>query len=341
MRTSTAVLSAAGLVALAALAPGQGEAQTPFEMNIGSLAPENTPWRDMLVKLEQHVEKGSNGQINVILRPPGLMAEVEMVRETRKGERLQGAGVTTAAIAEGGNVPQLQLVELPFLFKSYEEADHLLDTVLFTELSDVLSRRGFILGMWSENGWRGFGSKGKPIRKPEDLVGLKMRSQESAVHMAMWRAFGANAVQKPTTEILTSLQSNVIDGLDNTALYTLAGGLAEPLDYFTLSRHIYQPAAVVFSRTWYSKLPEGFQKLLLEPKDLYTTPARKAIRAEDAQMVSMFPDMGMEVVELTDAERKAFEAKGQAMHDSFAATVEGGPELLKKIRDALAAYRAK
>lgn len=339
MRRILAVTTAATAIAVAALSPSIGQAEAPFEMNLGSLAPENTPWRDMMVQVEKHVESKTNGAINVILRPPGLMAEVEMVRETRKGERLQGCGVTTAALAEGGNIPQLQIVELPFLFDTYAEADKVLDTVIFDDVSNILSRRGFVMGVWSENGWRSFGTKAKPVRSPADLTGLKMRSQESDVHMAMYKALGANAVQKPMTEVLTSLQSNVIDGLDNTALYTLAGGLAEPLDYFTLTRHIYQPAAVVYSRTWYSKLPENFQKLLLEPKDMFTVSGRKAIRAEEQSMISLFPDMGMEVVELTAAERKVFQDKGRAMHASFAASIEGGTELLTKIQTALNGMR--
>ena len=84
--------------------------------------------------------------------------------------------------------------------------------------------------------------------------------------MAMYRAFGGQAVQKPMTEVLTSLQSNVIDGLDNTAIYLQAGGLAEPLDYYTLSRHIYQPAAIVYSRSFIESLPEDLQKLCLSVK---------------------------------------------------------------------------
>lgn len=332
----TLALSAAGLsLAVVALSPDVSAAAALYELNIGSLAPDNTPWRDMLVKVEKHVESKSAGQINVIIRPPGLMAEVEMVRETRKGERLQACGVTTAALAEGGNVPELQLIELPFLFNTVKEADHILDTVMFSDFNSLLSRRGFVLGMWSENGWRSFGTKKKPIRKPEDLVGLKMRSQESDVHMAMWAAFGATAVQKPTTEVLTALQSNVIDGLDNTALYTLAGGLADPLDYWSVSKHVYQPAAVVYSRTWFSSLPANLQPLLTEPRTTLTQVAREEIRKEDGLMLSQMPALGMEVVQLTEAERAVFATKARAMHKSFAATIEGGTAIYDKIQAGL------
>lgn len=338
MRRITALLTASVLTAAAALAPGITEANAPFELNIGSLAPDGTPWREMLTEVEKLVESKSDGRINVILRPPGLMAEVEMVRETRSGERLQGCGVTTAAIAEGGNVPVLQLVELPFLFDNNAEADHVLDDVLWEPFSTALRRRGFILGIWSENGWRSFGTKGTPVKSPADLKGRKMRSQESDVHMAMYKEFGANAVQKPMTEVLTALQSGVIDGLDNTALYTLTGGLAEPLDYFTLTKHIYQPAAILYSRRWFERLPEDLQKIVMEPRR-FATDGRKKIRAEEQNMIALFPDMGMKVVDLSDAEREAFKKAGRAMHGKFAASIEGGPETLAMIQKALDAKR--
>lgn len=333
--TAIAGLGVAGLLALTAPSQAQG----PFELNIGSLAPKGTPWYRLLQKAERMIEEGSSGQINVILRPPGQMSEVEMVRETRRGERLQACAVTTAALAEGGNIPQLQLVELPYLFDSSAEADHVLDNVLWDPMSEILGRRGFVLGVWSENGWRSFATRGKAIRTPDDLKGYKMRSQESDVHMAMYNAYGANAVQKPMTEVLTALNSNVVDGLDNTALYIKTGGLSEPLEYFTKTNHIYQPAAIVYGKKWFDTLPENLQQVVMGPKSL-AKDGRAEIREEDAAITMLLAE-DLEIVELSEAERAAFATKARAIHSGFVADIDGGPELLKKINDALAAYRAK
>ena len=131
-RLATAMGGLFAAALLATTAPVQ--AQNTFELNIGSLAPKGTPWYALLQRAEKIIEEGSAtssaGTINVILRPPGQMSETEMVRETRRGERLQACAVTTAALAEGGNIPQLQLVELPYLFDSSAEADHILGDML-------------------------------------------------------------------------------------------------------------------------------------------------------------------------------------------------------------------
>jgi TRAP-type transport system periplasmic protein len=323
------------LSVMAGIAPSVASAQT-FELNIGSLAPKGTPWMALLEQLEREVEAESKGRINVIIRPAGVMGEVEMVRETRTGERLQACAVTTGAIAEGGNIPQLNLVELPFLFDSDRDADYVLDNVLYGEYGDILGRRGFKLVAWSENGWRSFATKGTAILTPADVKKFKMRSQESDVHLKMYTTFGAVAVQKPMTEVLTSLQSNVIDGLDNTALYIQAAGLAEALDHFTLTRHIYQPAAIIVNKRWFDTLPPDLQAIVNAKKSLGPG-GRRAIRAEEAEMMGNFSFFGVEVHTLTPAQRKAFADVARTMHDSYAAGIEGGAALLQKIRAGIAA----
>jgi TRAP-type C4-dicarboxylate transport system substrate-binding protein len=334
VRRFAACLGVAAL-ALVAFQSAPSRAQAgPNELNIGSLAPKGTPWADLLEKFEKQVEAATGGKLNVIIRPPGIMGEVEMAREARTGERLQGAAITTAALGEGGNIPVLQIMELPYLFKDSAQADKVLDNVLWKPVGDLLGKRGYVLAMWSENGWRNFATKGKAIKVPADLKSVKMRAQESDVHMAMYKQYGSDAVQKPMTEVLTSLNAGVIDGLDNTALYIMAGGLAEPLDHFTVSRHIYQPAVVVFSKTWFDQLDTPTREALLAAKSL-TQESRDSIRSEDAAMIAALSEMGVEVHQLSDAEREAFAAEARKMHDPFAASLPGGANLLALIKAGL------
>ncbi len=309
-----------------------------FQLNVGSLAPDGTPWMDLLERFEKEVEAESGGRIAVRITPPGVMGEVEMVRETRSGSRLQGCAVTTGAIAEGGNIPQLNIVELPFLFNNNKEADYVLDNVLFDTYHGIVGRRGFKLVSWSENGWRSFATKSSPAKTPADLKKFKMRSQESDVHIEMYKTFGVQAVQKPMTEVLTALQSNVIDGLDNTSLYLQAAGLAEPLDHLVMTRHIYQPAAIVLNKRWFDSLPPDLQKLVESKKNLGPA-GRVAIRSEEKAMVDNFAFFDVTVHELSAAERKAFADIAKTMHDSYAGSIEGGAAILKSVRDGIAAAR--
>ncbi len=117
----------------------------------------------------------------------------------------------------------------------------------------------------------------------------------------------------------------------------MAGGLADPIEHFTLSRHIYQPAAVVLSKSWYDQLPAETKAVLDETRSL-TPESRQRIRSEDDAMVGAMKEMGVEVHELSDAEREAFAKVARGMHDEFAASVDAkgaGTNLLNLIRKGL------
>src|SRR5688500_1718949 len=108
----------AAAVALLAVAGWSStpHAATVIQLNIVSLAPKGTPWSDMLDEIERRIETNSAGRIAVTIRPPGMLSELDMAKETRSGERYQGCGVTLASLAQAADLPLLQLVELPFLF---------------------------------------------------------------------------------------------------------------------------------------------------------------------------------------------------------------------------------
>jgi TRAP-type C4-dicarboxylate transport system substrate-binding protein len=319
-------LSAATLLAVAPTRAAEGA----IVLNLGSVAPKGTPWSDSLAEIEKQVETASGGRIDVVVRTLGNQSEVDIARDVRSG-KLQAAAVTTAALSEGAEVPLLQVVELPFLFADDAAADKALEGVFRDAVAPKLAEKNLVLTAISENGWRSFATRSKPIHEPKDLVGLKMRAQEAKVHVAAYEAFGATAVQTSTADLAKALQSGSVDGLDNTPLYVQAAGLAESIRYFTLSRHVYQPAVVVVSKSFYDGLPADLRPAVDGIRELGPK-SRAAIRAEEAKLMENFALFGVEVVELTPAQREAFATKAKAMHTSFAATIEGGPALLEAIR---------
>ena len=176
-----------------------------------------------------------------------------------------------------------------------------------------------MLGGWAENGWRNFATKGPATTKAE-LAKFKMRAQENPVHMDMYKMLGVQAVAKPTSEVLPSLNTGIVDGFDNTALFSLAAGWIEPVTHYTLSRHIYQPAAVVYSKKFVDSLPPDLQKVVLGDPHAESKRGRTAVRALEGELLETIRSMGKQVVDLTDAQRAAFKAETRAVHKSFLAS---------------------
>ncbi len=308
-----------------------------FTLNFGTVAPENTPWSDQLKDIKKRVERESKGRIRVRLFTGGSMGgEVEMIQDIRDGGRLQGGGFTTSALATGANVPQLDLPELPYLFRSNEEADHVLDGVLFTPMQKRLRRRGIHMTMWAQNGWRSFYTK-QPVNSLDDLRTQKMRTQESNVHKAMYKALGVQSFAMSTAEVLDALSRGTVDGFDNTALYAQASGWYEPTRHLTLTRHIFQPAAIVYSKAWFDSLPEDLQQIVtgnrLEDQKL----GRRLVRELEPALLANFAELGVTVRQPSEAELKPFIDATRGVHEQFREVV--GSDQLDAVYAALEAFR--
>ena len=331
VRTIAATTVAAAAVFFSLEQPAQSEAE--FVMNFATVAPDNTPWADQLRGVEKRIETESGGRIQVKLFLGGsLGSEIESIQDVARGERIQGGGFSTGAMGEAMDIPILTMIELPYLFSTNAQADRVLDEVLYEPTKVALEAKGFALGGWAENGWRNFATKG-PASTPEQLSKFKMRAQENPVHMDMYKMLGVQAVAKPTSEVLPALNTGIVDGFDNTALFSLAAGWIEPVTHYTLSKHIYQPAAVVYSKKFVDSLPPDLQKIVIGDPFAESARGRVAVRSLEGELLETITSMGKKVVEISAAERDALKAKTRAVHKSFLANNQ---ELIPVYKQVLA-----
>ena len=318
------------VAAVAALLLFGGAGKAKYTIKFGTVAPPDTPWAKQLEEIKERVERESGGRIRFRLYLGGqLGGEIEMVRQLRRG-RIQGGGFSTGAVAD--IVPELSILELPYLFRDEQEADKILDEVAFEPLSRKLAEKGFYLAYWGENGWRSFGTIDRPIRKPEDLAGMKMRVQENPVHIEMYKALGATAIPLPVVEVIGALQTGLVHGFDNTPLFSVASEWIYKVKYYTLTRHIYQPAAILLNKRFWDRLPPDLQKILIGDRKREVERGRAGVRAMTPELLQIIRDAGIEVVTPTEEELKVFRERTRSVHEAFAAKM--GPftqELLRKI----------
>lgn len=300
-----------------------------FIVKFATIAPDNTPWSNHLRKMQDRIQKESNGRIKInVFLGGALGGEVEMVRSLRRG-RVQCYGGTAASVAEGAGIPEFQLLELPCLFDSLEEADYILDKVVFDDFRKILKEKGFYMAYWHENGWRNFATSKVQVRLPEDLKKLKMRSQESRVHLAMYKALGVQAEAIATPEVLGALKTGMVDGFDNTTLFSSASGWYEGIDHYTISEIIYQPGVILYSLKFFESMPKDLQKVLIGNPEEEMAWGRNAVREMDEPLLQNFRDEGITVYQLTPEEKDAFRKLLLPVHKEFEAEV--GKELLEKV----------
>jgi TRAP-type C4-dicarboxylate transport system substrate-binding protein len=313
---------------------GRARAEEPeFVMKVATVAPAGTPWASQLKKVKTAIKELSGGRIKVKTYLGGALGDEIATAEATKRGTIQCFGGTFGALASA--IPELDVLELPYLFPSEKKADEILDTVIRDDLDALLWDRGYKLAFFSENGYRSIGST-FPVASPADLAGRKMRAQQSDVHLNTWKAFGASPVPIAVIDVLPGLQTGVVDGFDNTPLFAFAASWHQAISHFTLTKHIYQAGVVVLSRKFWESLPAELQAIVMgDPADL-AKKGRRGVRAIGPMLEQNFVTAGITLTTLSDGEIAAFAGKAQEVHDKFrAGTTAEGKALLDKIKAAI------
>ena len=337
--TRTLVATCA-ILATTLAAQASALADDAIEVTIATVAPAKTPWAELLTKYKTNVEAKSGGRLKIKVKLNGTLGdENATVRMVARG-RIEGVAASSGAMAS--LVPEMEAIELPFLFRNAKEADYVIDNHITKPLEARFRDHDLVLGFWSENGFRHLASNWGPIETVDDLKGRKMRSQENAVHLAMWKALKASAQAIPTTDVVTALKTGTVEGYDQALLYAVVANWYTSVKDLTLSAHIYQPAAIAFNEAWFDKLPADLQTILVDEGRAITKEGRDAIRAINKDLIDIFKDAGVKIHTLSDANRTAFETATAVVRSDFRADRNKvAVEILDLIEAGLKEFRKK
>jgi TRAP-type transport system periplasmic protein len=331
---SAALASAGALLPLRALGDSQ-----QIVAKVATVAPDGTPWAEQLKAFRSRVDKGTGGRVRLSAYLGGGLGDENVTAAECKRGSIQIWGGSTGALASV--IPELALFELPFLFRDEKEADHVIDKVLFEDMNALLARRGLQVLFWAENGYRSFGTTFGPVQKPADLKGRKMRSQESDVHLHMYRAFGASPVPISVTEVLSSLQTKMVDGFDNTPLFTFAASWYQGVQHYSLVEPIYQPGVVVANKPWFDKLPPADQQVLREDAEGEARRGRQGVRELAPLLIENFAAAKIAVHRVTAAQKAEFAKLAEPSHALWLkGKGRSAAPMVQKAKSALARYRA-
>ncbi len=267
MKRTLILIMAALLIAGFAFANGQGEARAgaqagPIILKAGHGAQAAHPTQNGLEKFAELVKERTKGAVEVQVYPNRQLGEE---RDMVEGLQLGTVDFTVVSTGPlGGFVPEIGVVDLPFLFVSGEHAYKVLDGEIGKSILDKFTPKGILgLAFW-ENGWRHLSTKNTKVQKPEDLRGLKIRTMENKVHMASFQAAGASPIPMVWGEVYTSLQQGIIDGQENPPVVVYSNALWEVQKYYALTGHFYGPHVFLASKKNMDKLPKEYQKIIMD-----------------------------------------------------------------------------
>lgn len=324
-----------GTAATAAIAPffiGRSAKAAEETLKFATVAPPGTPWAAAGAKIKKVAAEASGGDIKMKMFFGGAMGgEKEIVQACTSG-RLSGIGTSMGALAQV--VPELAATELPYLVSDAKAGEKML-MANQTMIHDLLWDAGLKLVMLTENGTRSIGTRGRAVNTPADLKGLKIRTQESKWHIYTFKTLGAKPVPMGVTEVLSSLQTGVIDGYDNTKVFAMAAGWQKGVEHWCESFHIYQGAAIVFSKLTWEKLAPEVQEALSPDSEAIKKITKRTFRklhGMESVLRQNLIDSGLEV---TTPDLGPWQKLGRQVQDAYRKQAsKSGAKLLDGLRKA-------
>ncbi len=237
----------------------------------------------------------------------------------------------TAPVA--GMVKDFALLDLPFLVDTPEQADALLDGPFGQALLAKLPEKGLVgLAFW-ENGFRHVTNSKRPIKRLEDLEGLKIRVQQNPVFIDTFKALKTNPVPMSFAELYGALESRALDAQENPYLITRSAKLYETQKYLSSTSHAYGVIALLVSKKFWDRLSADEQKILQAAAIEARDHERKISRAQAKRAIDELTSAGMQYDPLPASELARMRRATQGVVDRVLQTYD--PALVKLLQSEL------
>jgi len=274
-------------------------AQTTLRINIAIA--QNSHYGVAIDTFAREVEKRTSGRYKVQTFYSGALGAE---RESVEGVQLGTLDLTLTSTGPLPNfVPEVAILDIPFLFRDYAHARAVLDGPIGQELLAKFPPKGLVGLAWAENGFRHMTNSKRPVNQPEDLKGLKMRTMENPIHIEAYRQFGILPTPMAFTEVFTALQQGTVDGQENPLSVITSAKLDQVQKYLSLTGHVYSPALFLMNKAQWDRLSEADKQAFLEAAREGAKANRARVDEDERKAVADLRAKGMNVVDNLDKAR--------------------------------------
>lgn len=272
------------------------------------------------IALKDYIEQASDGEIKVQVYPNGQLFGDKEVYQQIVGNNVQFTQIDMAKLV--GDDPRFNIPSLPFLFKGDDEAVKFWDSEKGMEIVRSLDKDGLYgLAMWP-NGPKHLTNDKRPIRSPEDLKGLKFRTQGGQVLEETFSSVGAGSTSIPFTELYTALQQGTVDGQSNTFVNIDSKKFDEVQKYLTITGESRVDLVLFVNKEFMDSLNEPTRKIVEDGIKAGTDAARQAAKNMNVEALQKLKDRGtIEITELSDEEIEAFRKVWAPIYEQFASII--------------------
>jgi len=279
-------------------------------VKMATLAPEGTEWHGMLIEMGQEWKKATDGLVHLRIYPGGVIGdERDMVRKMRIGQ-IHSAGITTEGLTE--IVPEFSAFYIPLAFKNEEDIQLVLDN-LYGELDNKLEEKGFKLLYLADLGWAYWFSNSK-VTSPLDLKDKKIFTWAGDFKWAeIYKKAGFNPVPLASTDILSGLQTGLIDAMSTMPLYALAQ------QSFGITNHMLDlkwgtllAGIIVDMKTW-NRIPSKYHDNLISIANDIRERQKETNKNAENQAIAAMKEYGLIIHSPTEEETKLWQKEVDKM----------------------------
>jgi C4-dicarboxylate-binding protein DctP len=308
-------------------------AQQPIIIKFSHVVTPDTPKGKAAEHFKKLAEERSKGRVKVEVYPNS-----QLYKDKEELEALQLGSVQMLAPSLSKFGPlgarEFEVFDLPYIFASYQDLHKVTQGPIGASLLKKLEAKGIVgLAYW-DNGFKEM-TANKPLKKPEDFKGLKMRIQSSKVLDAQMRALGALPQVMSFSEVYQALQTGVVDGTENTASNIYTQKMHEVQKFLTLSDHGYVGYAVIVNKKFWDGLPADLRAILDAAIIDATKYGNDIAKQENNDALELVKKSGKtQIIVLSPQEKLAWKKALMPVHRQMADKI--GNELIQSIYQATA-----
>jgi TRAP-type transport system periplasmic protein len=309
-----------------------------YTIKFATIATEGSTWMTILRQYDAAIRKESNGRMGFKIYAGAVQGEdKDVMRKIRLGQ-LQSAGVTGVGLGEVSS--KLRILDAPFLFNNYQEVDYF-HNMFDQEFEQDVRKNDYVLLGWAEVGFV-YVFTNTPVRTVADMNGVKMWMWEGdAIAEAAFRALGINPIPLQVTDVLTSLQTGLINGAYTSPLAALVLSWNTRVKYMMGVPLADAAGGVVVSKKKFDTLPPDCQEILLRNGKKYLGELTQKSREENAAAIETMKKNGLQVIDVNSEKTvREFVATGKTARQSLVGKLYD-QAFLDRVEKTMADYRAK
>lgn len=301
-------------------------AQSKIVLKASDVHPAGYPTVVAVENIGKKLSAATNGRLSV-----GMYPSMQLGGEKEAIEQAQVGAIAFARVSVGALGPvvdDLNVFNLPYVFRNTEHMQHVIDGPIGQDLLDKVtnSGKGLIGLAWMDAGARNFYSTKKPIKTIADLKGMKVRVMGNPMFVDMANAMGGNGIAMGYDQVFTSLQTGVIDGAENNPPSFVFDNHYQAAKFYTVDEHLIVPEMVVFSKKIWDQLSKDDQALLVKFSKEAQQEERKLWDVYEKQAMDKAKTAGIEVIKVSDVDKRVFQDAVKPVWDKYgpkyAATVK-------------------